>query len=692
MGKDVASGPWRQKLRRAAAENVLLIGVVFASTETLLVQWTSDELTLELLGVGLAATFLLFSLFAACVTALRFLWHRLRKASADDDSFLPVWLSCLALYLMLHLRVGGLLPISLPILATLLLVALAACILIPAIPGVEHRGQRVSAPVLLFALSVLWIVQAPLESDRILIAVLLCTGAAVITGLAGRHCLRRRPNAAMAFALPIVLTGVNGLMIATTYVIAQRVTEPNRDRLSTERPRVQRSFPSVILVVLDTVRADHTSLHGYEMPTTPNLDVFASQATAFTRAYANSTFSLPSHASLLTGLLPAKHGANLSLTRTTVHTQVEPVEVEILPTPLLETVVTIPEYLGPHGIRTALISANNGYLTPGFGLQQGFDFADSPSRNLTPIEFVIGQILRNGPREWSSSYLWLSGDTVPAPEIIDRALEWLDRAPRAPFFLMLNFMDAHEFGSTAYAARRVREIQHAFPRTPVDSREVDYDLSIRYLDYQLKTLLDGLRARGAFDDSLIIFTSDHGEELSGDGFRHGRLPSESQIHVPLVVKAPGQRQGRWIDSPVHGVDILPTIMTTLGLDIPGDLDGTPLGQGEEAVAEVYFARETTGPVYSDTLHTVRPSAWALVQKEWKLMLLSDGTRHLTRPLDDPAEQTNLADAHPLVAARMEERLKSLLPSRAFTDYLLPGPAQQLDESTLERLRGLGYIR
>lgn len=148
---------------------------------------------------------------------------------------------------------------------------------------------------------------------------------------------------------------------------------------------------------------------------------------------------------------------------------------------------------------------------------------------------------------------------------------------------------------------------------------------------------------------------------------------------------PHQESGTQINVPVQGIDILPTILETLGQQIPDGLPGNFAGRGDSAMAEVYFARRSSYSPYLDNIHTARPSAW-------KLTLLSDGTKRLSRPLDDLGEETNLAEVHPEVVARMEERLRTSLPPSAFTDHLLPMPEQSLEESTLERLRSLGCLR
>ena len=428
--------------------------------------------------------------------------------------------------------------------------------------------------------------------------------------------------------------------------------------------------------------------------TTPNLQRFAAQATAYTRAYADSTFSLPSHASLLTGLLPHSHGANHAIVQLGQTDESGRKPLEFSYRPLSDHFLTIPEYLGMAGMQSALVSANYGYLSPAFGLDQGFDYVDSNPRNLLRAESVAGPVLRSQPfAALRSLYARLARKPLNAPEINERVRRWLDVRGDAPFFLMVNFMDVHEPASTSHAALRVPDIAHDFSDAGGNrSLGLQYDLSIRYLDHHLQYLFDELRERDVFDSSLIIITSDHGESLQTQAYPHGRLPFENQIHVPLLIKMPGQRTGAQVDNLVQGIDILPTILSVLGRPVPEDLEGHLAGESTAVVSEVFFSRYPGGPVFSDNVDATRPSSWVVVKGDWKLMLLSDGGKRLFRPVDEPDETRDFAEVYPEVAKEMEEHLRALLPPSAFADYLSPITHDDLDVPTLERLRSLGYVQ
>ena len=237
--------------------------------------------------------------------------------------------------------------------------------------------------------------------------------------------------------------------------------------------------------------------------------------------------------------------------------------LDIFPASLSEDVATIPEVLRRLGIRSGMLSANYVYLASPFGLDRGFAYADSRPQNLLPVEFVGGPFLRQFPwTSWRQRYEWLAQTSYPAPHVIQRVTRWLDEHGDDQFFLLINFMDVHEPSSTSYAAREIPEIRTHFPETTSnDSLEYQYDVAMRYLDYHLGALIAELRTRRLLDDSLIIITSDHGESFSPrDSHRHGLLPFEHQIRVPMVIKAPGQKEGRRVQTPVQGIDILPTIL------------------------------------------------------------------------------------------------------------------------------------
>ena len=390
---------------------------------------------------------------------------------------------------------------------------------------------------------------------------------------------------------------LNVLLMVVTFPITSGGSRPMSVEPHQGSTPARRDLPNILLIILDTVRADHMSIYGYRLPTTPNLEAFAERATTFTHAYSNSTFSLPSHASILTGLLPHQHGAHARVVRD--EGSPERPQVEIAPVPLAEAFVTIPEHLRAEGVSTALVAANHAYLGPEYGLTQGFRYVDSRSQNLLPVEFLGGPFIRNfvlggpfirfGPEWMANQYEWLSQSTYPAGQIVDNVRFWLETHDRAPFFLMVNFMDAHEPGTAPFAVRRIREIEADFAEhTEDDSIEFRYDLAIRYADHHLERLFEELRLRNLFDETMIVITSDHGETFfPNDEHRHAGPTTQSQIHVPLLIKMPGQQEARVVHELTHGIDILPTMLDVIGVSAASDLPGTRAGTGGIAIAESF---------------------------------------------------------------------------------------------------------
>lgn len=423
---------------------------------------------------------------------------------------------------------------------------------------------------------------------------------------------------------------------------------------------------SVILICLDTLRADRMSLYGYEQSTTPNLETFAQQATRYDRALAASPWTLPSHGSLFTGLYPYEHGA-----RTYRLTELQAREGYTNAAALDGHYQTVAELLVAAGYRTGAIAANTSFLDPKWGLEQGFEhFESAPGR---------------------------------APEINGRALAWLDAAadPEQPFFLFLNYMDTHRPYNTAPregwpAARgkgtlkRIRPYVLEGEPIPADLQENlhnEYDLAIANLDAGLGELFTALRERGHYEDSWIGIVSDHGEFLGEHGLiEHAKDVYQPVLHVPLIVKEPGQREAavdeEWI-SHVH-LPVLLFAATPIGEDVPQRFQSHwPRGS---VYAENYGARqreleETWGPRLDRLRRTV-------LDGEYKFIDSSDGVRELYDLAADPGEQHNLIDEQAELASSLAERLRQDLLSRKEG---VGAGAVQLSAKDIENMQALGYM-
>ena len=375
--------------------------------------------------------------------------------------------------------------------------------------------------------------------------------------------------------------------------------------------------PPVVLIVLDTVRADRLDLYGYERATMPALSQFArTRAVTVRNAYANGGWSLPTHASLFTGLHPPRHGAHAPF-------QDDPDKPRTGGYRLADSIPTLAELLGRAGYWTVGVSANFAPLSDLFGLDRGFQrynaspdatqalLARSPWR-IPQLAFSpaapVGAFLDRLP-PFSSSEFFLGVRYRRAREITDEALEAVETAGQQPFFLFVNYVDAHQ---ALYPPREYRDrfpgvrwqlglhgldkgVQSAVLRgdRSLSLEESEhlralYDGELAYLDDQLGRFLEGLARHPKWSEMLVVITSDHGEALGEHGsIGHGTSLYEEMIRIPLVIK-PGHRggpvpQGDQISGPLESVDVFATILDHAGVGTPARTDGLPWGRGRTHV-------------------------------------------------------------------------------------------------------------
>jgi len=431
------------------------------------------------------------------------------------------------------------------------------------------------------------------------------------------------------------------------------------------------SRPDVVLVVVDTLRADHVGIYGHALPTTPNLDSLARDGLWFRRAYSQSSWTLPAFGSLLTGLYPHRHGAGR-----------HPTEVERFGR-LAHDARTLAELLTGAGYRCGAV-VNNTFLAPEFGFARGFG-ADY---------FYRGADER---------------DVRSAEDTVAAGLAWLD-AGKSPAFLLLHFMEPHLDYDPAPSVRgtftgpgpapvalpwTTDEWLDSFEpdRSLADDEQLDYierlyDEEILAADRGLGRLLDGLTARGRFERTLLVVTSDHGEEFFDHGsFEHGHTLFSELIRVPLVVRAPGiplELRGRPQDVLVQHVDVFQTVLRAAGVAAPESTVGEDLfalvARGAEAPARFGLAE---GVLYGPPLTTVvgvdLRFQLDLLDAEPRLWRLDAAGRE-EEPPDDP-------DGALLASMR-----RALIELRGNADPVVTGPGPVLhDRETFLRLKALGYV-
>jgi len=431
--------------------------------------------------------------------------------------------------------------------------------------------------------------------------------------------------------------------------------------------------PDVIVIVLDTLRADHVSAYGYDRPTTPNLDALGAEATGFTRAKATAPWTLPSHASLFTGLYPFEHTAHtvpLAATRDD-STLIDNVR------PLPDAAVTVAEVLAEAGYQTAGIVANPVFLAPRYNVQQGFATWDVGLRR--------------------------------ADEVNRDALAWLDaRDPDRPFFLFLNYMDVHNPYNTATPQPEVASLEETDSRAlldelhplvmpgdrepPADRLAVlrdQYDVALRNLDDGLGELVDALRARGLYDDVLLVITSDHGEYLGEHRLlAHSKDVYEPVMAIPLWTRAPGQTTGALETSPTS----LAQVPSLLAAHCPAlaAVDWPTPWPAPLVLAENHFTR--LKDLREPWAHRFQRSRWVAYRDDRKYIQSSDGDLEAYDLARDPAEATNLMPAQAAFFEDLVRRFRELVQARTDAglrlDSRTPG---SLSDEERERLRSLGYF-
>jgi len=390
-----------------------------------------------------------------------------------------------------------------------------------------------------------------------------------------------------------------------------------------ETPAVARNLPNVVMVTMDTTRADYLGAWGREDARTETLDALAASGRRYARAYSPMPLTIPAHSTLFTGLEVYKHGVRNNGDNI-----------------LSEDFVTLAEHLKAEGYDTAASVA--AFVTQRqWGFDQGFDaYYD----DISPPEGKPKS--RN---EWR--------EERPGDEVVADAIKWLDnRTGDAPYFLWVHLYDAHS------------------PYTPPEKYTADqkdmYAAEIAYVDDLIQELVDEV----GDDPTLWVIASDHGEARGAHyELTHGLFIYNATQHVPLIISGPGV-EPEVVDQPVGLVDVMPTVLHTLGLDVPTDIDGKPQPGNPH-------------PLYLETFQLTDQFGYAphfgLVDGDLKYV--ATPTPELYHQLEDGGETTNLAGVDADAIARLQAALESMAIEP-------PGAASgSLDPDTLAQLAALGYI-
>ena len=394
---------------------------------------------------------------------------------------------------------------------------------------------------------------------------------------------------------------------------------------------------NVLLISIDTCRADRLSCYGYPRASTPNIDAVARDGVLFRQALTPVPMTLPSHSSTFTGTYPPTHGVR---TNDGYHLAPSSPDGQA-------GNVTLAKVLQAAGIQTAAFVG--GFpLDARFGLDQGFETYD-------------GRFAAEGRAH----------DRRTAEEVTRRGLAWLDAHSQKPFFLFQHYYDAH----SPYQ-----------PPPPFDKTFADdpYAGGIAYIDSWIGRVVDHLRARGLYDNTLIIIVGDHGESLGEHGERtHSFFVYQATLRVPLVIRAPGLGQGHKITQAVSLVDLMPTTLSLLGLAQPQRVEGVDLRDCLEGKA-------WQGPPPVNYFESLQPAVFdccplqGVVDGRWKYIRAP--RPELYDLANDPDERENVAEKEAETATRLRDRLETML-----ARMKLAGDGSRVDLAVTKRLESLGYV-
>ena len=420
--------------------------------------------------------------------------------------------------------------------------------------------------------------------------------------------------------------------------------------------------PNVILLMVDTLRADHLGYGGYERETSPNLDEFVAGATAFMNHYSHASRTGPSVASLLTSLHVRSHGV--------VNPLGEPDGKGVLE----ESRTTLAEMLSAGGYTCRAIVSNPN-VQGRYGFAQGYERFE-------------------GVAPWTD-----------AGVINDRAVQWIDQMKAGPFFLYLHYMephssynapaifqrlfvDPHYSGPITGSAKQVEEILCGnLEVTPEDEEHLAglYDQEVRCWDDRFGEFVRALKERRVLENTVIVIVADHGEEFFEHGsVFHGLTLYGEQLHVPLVIRAPGLAPRR-ISTLTRNIDVVPTVLELAHVPASADLQGrslVPLMNGKPGEDLPVFSEAGVRGCKTAKRRSFQTREWKYVET----FIPNDYPRELYHLLTDPNEQNNLFTSRGDVAEQMMAMLEEFLQdvpegtSRSVT----------LDKEEIERLRALGY--
>ena len=460
-------------------------------------------------------------------------------------------------------------------------------------------------------------------------------------------------------------------------------------------------FPNIILISVDTLRKDHISLYGYTRGTTPNLDEYFNQGFRFNRCISALPETAPNYASIFTGVYPFEHGVFAN-----------GIQLDLQK----NSITTIAAELKKAGYHTS------SHLTAGLpGIFSGLDYGiDELYQHGLKVKAEGGYDLRSLVCNLYNCYQTFLLDRRISPQDLNpetkTAVDWLDSGPVEPFYTHIYWHWPHEpYGDRLVDLPDEFFRQHSYCEPFADTSQakmkeitdirLSYDSDIYFTDIQLGEVVDAIKRNGYWDDSIIIFTADHGEDLgerlneNKPYFGHSKWLYEGSSCVPLIILLPGERdEAQIVDVPVSSVDIAPTILSLAGLACPKSMQGIPLftydSQVHQDLASVSpwvlsFNLALDWSPYHDDYSAIYTDEWTFIRTE------ITGEEELYHTAVDYHCTENRLEANPIIADSLNSLLLGWMETRGYSHEssrdMVP-PKESLSKAALDNLRALGYVK
>lgn len=452
---------------------------------------------------------------------------------------------------------------------------------------------------------------------------------------------------------------------------------------------------NVILITLDACRLDHLKFAGYGRDTTPNLSKITKEGAIFLNNYTPIPQSDPAITSILTGMYPHNHGIRNFANQQNIE------------------VPTLQKILKDKGYKTACMSIEQNHNN---SIRPGFD-------EFNKLSWRIKSKLK---RMLKKCFNWKYSPGV-SQITTDNAINWINKNKNNNFFLYLHYMELHWpysppppfdhiFDMEYKGSHRFNDLDHGkikrgdliFNNTLSEEERkhaiAHYDGAILYMDSQIKRLVDFLKKKELWDESIIVIVGDHGEHLGEHDFYYQHVASlyEQSLKVPLFVKYPGSIKGKQINKLTQNIDILPTILDVLGLKSIKEMDGInlkPIIEGNTENTRKYCFAESGVSLFKQNKRKYfdgDKSKWKMVTDgNWKLIQIPhpDGDIHeLYKISEDPLEKNNLEDQEKEILESLKKKLELWMENKQLDTNPEPGVYTPKEEDKIkERLRRLGYI-